>query len=71
MLPGSAQYSDAESQSETYHLQDEPAYTEQGRVPSRLIATMTVQKPSIWTQKESADGRATVDAAAYAHRSYT
>lgn len=49
-LPGSAQYSDAESQSETYHLQDEPAYTEQEEY-LQLIATMTVQKPSIWTQK--------------------
>ena len=44
-LPGSAQYSDADSQSETY-----PPILNR-KSTCRLIATMTVQKPSIWTQK--------------------
>ena len=68
-LPGSAQYSVAEShagsQGETYHLQDEPAYTEQEeylQADSYDDGTETEYLEA----EESADGRATVDAAAYA-----
>ena len=64
-LPGSAQYSVAKSQSETYHLQDEPAYTEQEeylQADSYDDGTETEYLDA----EESADGRATVDAAAYA-----
>ena len=68
-LPGSAQYSVAEShagsQGGTYHLQDEPAYTEQEeylQADSYDDGTETEYLDA----EESADGRATVDAAAYA-----
>ena len=72
-LPGSAQYSVAEShagphagsQGETYHLQDEPAYTEQEeylQADSYDDGTETEYLDA----EEPADGRATVDAAAHA-----
>ena len=66
-LPGSAQYSNSavEPQSETYHPQDEPAYTEQEeylQADSYDDGTETEYLDA----EESADGRATVDAAAYA-----
>ena len=53
-LPGSEQYSVAEShagsQGETYHLRTNPPILNR-KSTCRLIATMTVQKPSIWRQK--------------------
>ena len=64
-LPGSAQYSDAESQSETYHLQDEPAYTEQEEyLQSDSYDDGT--ETEYLDAEEPADGRAAVDAAAHA-----
>ena len=66
-LPASAQYKRCRVAERNTHPQDEPVRSlNREEYPSKLIATMTVQKPSIWTQKNSADGRATVDAAAYA-----
>lgn len=66
-LPGSAQYSNSavEPQSETYHPQDEPAYTEQEeylQADSYDDGTETEYLDA----EEPADGRATVDAAAHA-----